>query len=572
MSNPASSPGQYPERLRDSVASVSKASKSMKQWLTSKGETPKSRPLMLLAPTPPGPSETAPQLLPPAVLKSRLGPCSVSNNVDTAYSSSTKLVQLKESIDLELPAPVQPEETESDKLSLRPISEETHNVDTKAPLPAPLHVIEAFTCRDAAHGLKPKLSSPNWSVSELAMPESESLELPFNSDGADSAGLWGPLPPPGNDRVLSVVKGPDPATEGWAITCVNPPTVQFLSDGTRDPFSDQRDIDPQNGLLLSPVEYPETHKSQNPGQCHDMRDLNWRQANMTSELWIAREIKNRRHIAQKIRAEIEEKNKVVQPAPVEDSWPTANCLLRPATPNDFSGIAAIMNEERRQENALQILESVIVGPQDVRKIYETCRRDMRPFIVAVSSGSTLLDRSKWPEGADKEFEEFVRFKKSQKSSKGEIIGFAFVADSRLDLFGFPCRGSRFTGRIILLVASAQRRKLYGSALLDRILLSVAVYHRSLVDYKWECKDPALVYEHLATRNRRMYSRLYIEALFETGKTNQGIAKMLEKFDFRQVARFEEAIRAGRSAQSPWLDLIMWELEARPVEEIGDDAP
>ncbi|KAF7533298.1 hypothetical protein G7Z17_g13534 [Cylindrodendrum hubeiense] len=44
MSNPASSPGQYPERFRDSVVSVaSKVSKSMKQWLTSKDETPKGK-------------------------------------------------------------------------------------------------------------------------------------------------------------------------------------------------------------------------------------------------------------------------------------------------------------------------------------------------------------------------------------------------------------------------------------------------------------------------------------------------------------------------------------------------
>lgn len=505
-----------------------------------------------------------------------------------------KLVPSKGSVNLQLPTseveyqdPIS-EQTElarkrrsesgSDEVSQRLISNEMVKLDSKAPLPAPLHVIEAFASQDLAPGPKLKLSSPDWSVSELDSPESVSTPLPVNSDGADSTRPWGPLHPlPVSDRARPVAKvGLDPITKGWAATCSNPPTVEFFHDGTRDPLSDQRDIDTGNGTLLSPVEYPETHTSQNPGQCHDVRDLNWRQANMTSELWIAREIKNRNQIAQRIRAEIEENNKVAQPAPVEEPWPTANCLLRPATPNDFSNIAAIINKESRQAKSPQVLGPAPIGSQDIRRMYDSCRRNMRPFIVAVPSASILLDRSKWPVGADQEYEEFLRFKQSQKTSSADnsILGFAFVTDSRMGLFGSPCYGSRFTGRITVLVDPAHRRKLYGSALLDRILLSVAAYHGSLVDYKWECSEPALIYEHTVTRNRRQYARVYIEALFE-GEENidqSWIAKMLERFEFKRVGRFEQAVRAGNSKESEWLDLAVWELQARPAQEIGDDTP
>lgn len=469
-------------------------------------------------------------------------------------------------------------ESDSDEVSQQLISSEMANLDRKAPLPAPLHVIEAFASRDSAPGPKLKLSSPDWSVSELESPENDSTPLPVNSDGADSTGPWGPLHPlPVSHRALPVAKiGLDRITKGWVATCSNPPTAEFLHDGTRDPLSDQRDIDTGDGTLLSPVEYPETHKSQNPGQCHDVRDVNWRQANMTSELWIAREIKNRNQIAQRIRAEIEETNKVSQPTPVEEPWPTANCLLRPATPNDFAGIAAVMNKESRQTKSPQVIGPATTGTQDIRRIYENCRRNKRPFIVAVPSASILLDRSKWPEGADNEYEEFVRFKRAQKASSDEktILGFGFVTESRMDVFGSPSYGSRFTGRITVLVDPAHRRKLYGSALLDRILLSVAAYHGSLIDYKWECSEPASIYEQTVTRNWRQYARVYIEALFhgEENIDQSWIGKMLGKFEFKRVARFEQAVRAGNSKESEWLDLAVWELQARPAKEIGDDAP
>jgi hypothetical protein len=195
---------------------------------------------------------------------------------------------------------------------------------------------------------------------------------------------------------------------------------------------------------------------------------------------------------------------------------------------------------------------------------------LRPFIVAVASENDFLDRSKWPKGADKVYEEYVQFKNSQESSgTGTILGFAFVSDARMGLFGEPCHGSRFAGRITVIVHPDHRGKLYGAALLDRILLSVAVYHRSVVDYKWECPSPTLVYEHPVTKNQRKYARLHIEGLFarQDDGREAWVDKMLENFEFKKIGRFGQVARTEKGA---WLDSVMWELEARPVREITGD--
>ncbi|KAH7170192.1 hypothetical protein EDB81DRAFT_876235 [Dactylonectria macrodidyma] len=467
-----------------------------------------------------------------------------------------------------------PVAAQSDEVKECSTSSDTDEVDSRAPHPVPLHIIEAVTSGIAAPRAKPKLSNSAWSLSEL---DSDQDPLPVNSDAQDSTRPYSPACLPEHDHTIAAGKcDPDPFTQDWVTACWSPPTVKLLYGGARVPSSDQQDIDTDNGSLMAPVEYPKTYANQSLGPCNNALDVNWRQAHMTSELRIVREIQNRQKLAQKIRNEIEEKARESQPDPIEEPWPTADCLLRPATPKDFPGIADIINKESKQAKAPQVFETAPVGPQDIQKMYDNCRRNLRPFVVAVASESKFSDRSKWPAGWEKDpdFEKFVS-KQSKKFSTGNrVLGFALVTNSRMGLFGFPCHGSRFTGRITVLVDPTQRRKLYGSALLDRILLSVAVYHRSLVDYKWECAEPALIYEDVPTKNRRKYARVYIETLVETDQdiSNDWISNLMEKFEFRQVARFGKSIRTDNSPQRQWLDSVFWELEARPIVEIVEDTP
>ncbi|KAK7413812.1 hypothetical protein QQX98_007305 [Neonectria punicea] len=574
------SQGEVPDgspdtRFQESVATMSK---SMRMWLGTKDSpSPSAKQAGLLQATTSNPRGRAPQLLPTAFAvrheeNTRIdgGQRRFSQHPTLVEDAGAGVAQLKQSPALELPTQLSRSDPDSDQgVELRPASEDTK--DVPVPLPVPLHVIEAFTSQDQPRDTKTKGTNSDWSVSDLKSFDGGVQAESIVSEEQDSS-----KPCKVDDR--TIVVSPRilyPETEGWAAGCYRPPTVEFFYDGTRVPSSDRCDIDPSSGILLPPIDYPETHTEQSAGQCRDMRDIEYRRHYMTSEAWILREIRSRSRLEESIRAKVKEERKLIEPPPVEESWPTASCLLRPATPQDFFQIAIIINKERQQEKSPQVMETTPVGVQDIGKIYESCRTSLQPFIVAVPSAEDFLDRSKWPKGADKEFEEFVRFKQAQKASKPTgIVGFAFLADLRLGLFGSPCHGSRFTGRITVLVHPDHRQKLYGSALLDRMLLSVAVYHRSLVDYKWDCPDPALIYEHPATRNQRKYARVYIEALSSKVETekNAWMSKMLEKFEFQRTAVFEQAVRTDRGVNSEWLDLAVWELEARPAVEIVDETP
>lgn len=348
------------------------------------------------------------------------------------------------------------------------------------------------------------------------------------------------------------------------------PVATFLHDGTRD---DKCDINPCTGHLLPPIMFPNTFSNRpEPGMIRP-QDMAWRQANMTSELLVSKEIQSRESMAQLLIAKDLERQqlKLLENTSPEEPFPAAQCLVRPAKPQDFAGIAAIINEETQQ-----ILEPREVNKNIIQKIHASCRLNKRPFIVAVPSVSQMLSRSKWPEEAEDEYQEYVKFKQAQASLQpSNVLGFAFIMDTRQGFIGGSCFGSRLTGQIKLAVRASHRRSLFGSALLDRILLSTAVYHHSLVDYKWECDEPSLIYEYPLARNDRKYVKLYIETMFEGEQDPQiaWMAKMLEKYQFQQAACFKEALRTegGREKKAKWLDLVVWELEARPVTEIPNNA-
>lgn len=457
---------------------------------------------------------------------------------------------------------------------------ESRQFDQDAPHPECLQVIKENAPGGIDKPSRANLSTLAWSVSEIG-PETPGNAGPVNSE-ASSVGPWESV---SKEREMAeaaeaLQRTLDPTTARWRAEQHNQPVATFLHDGTRGPNSDECDIDPTDGTLLSPIVQPSTHKTVTPGDCRDIRDISWRHDNMNAMIWIARELKKRAELREKVQMELaqvdpnnssqKEKEHVFS----EDAWPTADCLLRPATKDDFAGIAAVVEAEKEQEYP-QVFGTAATHRQSIQQTYNACKRDYRPFIVAVSSQDAFLDRSKWPKGADKVFEEYVRFAKTQKpSNTGTILGFGFVSDARAGLFGTVCPGSRFAGRITVLVHPDHRKQLYGSALLDRILLSTAVYHRSVVDYKWECPDPALIYEHPVIKNQRKYARLHIEGLFASnGKnTEVWVDKMLEKFEFKKVGRLGQTARTGSDGRRVWMDSVIWELEARPITDLLDDEP
>ncbi|CAM1505239.1 Fc.00g108760.m01.CDS01 [Cosmosporella sp. VM-42] len=444
------------------------------------------------------------------------------------------------------------------------------SIDPNAPFPTPLHTIEAILGQTDAKLGTTKRSKLTWELSDLDGNEGLDLvryqELDFDDEDPYICTPAQGFTSPGVEA---------PIVAGWLQGIATPPTASSLNKGSQAPntISHRCDIDTTTGEFLPVVTYPETQKTHLDGPSRNMDDIAWRQANLTSELRIQRELQVRRALAERIRASMQQQVQEERPSPEEVAWPEAHCLIRPAVAADFPGIALIMNLESHQAKP-QLVESRTLGVEDVEFAFNYCRRELRPFLVAVPGEPELLDRAKWPKGAeaDKDFNEYVQFKQAQaqKSKAPPVLGFAFITEPRMGPLGGYCFGSRYSGLIKLFVHPDHRRKLYGSALLDRVLLSVAVYHRSVVDHKWECPNSASIYETPAARNSRKYARLYLETLFSGPEDPeiQWIGKLLEDtFEFKRTGYFAEALRTGSDSKSQWLDLAIWEHHARPIAEI-----
>ncbi|RSM03699.1 hypothetical protein CDV31_010381 [Fusarium ambrosium] len=431
------------------------------------------------------------------------------------------------------------------------------------PLPAPLHIIHAVMepqekeKRDIGDTLTMVVSEGQDQAagipSSAAQDNERSVELP-KFEGQLS---------PGPFKLPAVIA----AVDKWQLNDWKPPIVTELKL-SRDPAMDSCDIDTDTGELIKPIKHIRI-KTEDRTITHNMGDPEWRRWNMTSEMYISRELARREKLKEEVLGQL--KQEEVSQLPEDEPWPDARCTLRPAVPEDCAQIAQIVNLEIQEEGHSQILLPQPVTASDIRAVYDTCLRGLRPFIVAVPSQSEFLDRSKWPKGAEQEYQEFLKFKKAQEPSKpGVVLGFAFVADTRQGFLGHMCPASRLTGQIKLAVHPEHRRKLIGTALLDRILASVTIGHRSLVDFKWECSDPNSMYEYPADRNRRQYARVYVETFF-TGEDDPSLVwmtDMLEKFDFKRVGLFKETAKRGTRG-GEWLDLVVWELEVRSTEELAN---
>ncbi|PTB46193.1 uncharacterized protein TrAFT101_004336 [Trichoderma asperellum] len=364
----------------------------------------------------------------------------------------------------------------------------------------------------------------------------------------------------------------DSRTMGWLLQISNPPAaVDWLASTTTvDHY--KKDIDPNTGEFLPEMVHPDTFKTLSDGPSRDHRDIAWRQANMTAELQINREIRSREALATKLRSQIKPE---VEDVPVEPTaWPDAECIVRPVKSEDFETIATIMNLERKAKSNPQVFEWKEIVAADIQEIYKCCQVNLRPFVVATAAEDPLLDRSKWPENATKAYQSYLAFRSTQAEVSQVIFGFAFVTEARIGILGTACPGSRHAGQIKVIVHPDHRGKLYGSALLDRVLLCTAPFHRSMVDYEWRCQIPARIYENLSYQNHRKYAWIYIETFCADrgDPAMQLVTKFLQKFEFKEVGCLPSAIKTNRYIESQWLDLVLWARETQPRSNIMDSTP
>ncbi|KAF4988751.1 hypothetical protein FGRMN_9580 [Fusarium graminum] len=426
-----------------------------------------------------------------------------------------------------------------------------------APLPAPLHIIQAISTTSTAQ------QHPQFSTASLAL---SGYPLFPDDQGFEQAG--NDLDPSRDSDVREIAVA---AVQDWETDKENYPVFD-MQQNRRDPSTDDCDIDTVTGKLIPPVRYIKLQRD-GKEQPHIRRRMD-----LTSGGHITREITRRQTLKEEIQRREQEaqyaKQAIVEAE--EEIWPNAGCTLRPVATKDFHHIAEIINLEMNQGQDSQIFLSKVEAAH-IATLYNACLAKHRPFIVAVPSPGQIPNRAGWSKAEEDEYQEFLKFKQARNASQSHnILGFAFIADSRQGFLGGACPGSRFTGQIRLVVHPSHRRKLIGTALLDRILMCASIYHRSLIDYTWDCSETRRTYEYVSAHNQQKYNKLYLETFLirrEEGEGEDprtaGISWLLEKFDFERVAHFKDAVKHGNQP-GIWKDLVVWELETRLTSEIVED--
>ncbi|KAG8665565.1 hypothetical protein FPOAC1_010364 [Fusarium poae] len=420
-----------------------------------------------------------------------------------------------------------------------------------APLPAPLHVIEALGSTSVVNR-QPSFSNVSLALSHCPVSDDKENQ-PLTAE--DAWGLSRTTDADEADPNAQIVSAT--AIEKWNCGQGYHPIIPLTEN--RDSRIDDCDIDPETGDLIDPVRYIKLQKD-------SQANLDWRRMQLSSEERIAREIA-RREVVKKEIQQREQEEKYANMNFEEDKVPDAACTLRPAEDQDFQAIADIINLEREQGQNSQVYLPKI-DRSTIGNLYNTCLQKHRPFIVAIPAPGRIPDRSKWSKAEQEEYREFLKFKQSRGTSKPTVLGFAVINDVHQGFLDSIFRGSRFSGNITVIVHPQHRKKLVGTALLDKILSCVDIYHRSEIDYTWDCAESRQIYEYVSAHNLRKYNKVYVE-FFSIGKDDPEVGKiqrLLGKFDFEPVATFTNAVKHGIEP-GVWKSLNVWELEVRTTNEI-----
>ncbi|GAO14801.1 uncharacterized protein UV8b_04036 [Ustilaginoidea virens] len=480
----------------------------------------------------------------------------------------------------ELPPGVQKQVTEpSINISLRNDSKETKASPAKsssasasasapapspAPPPAPLHIIQAAMSSSHTPRFKADGSRESWVVSSISSADTVHQDVATlgSRHGLDKACLF---------TAAANSQGDKDLVKAWLTKFLTSPSVEISREEFQAPDHIDCDINPENGTFLAPVIQPATLQRKPEGPCRNFNDIYWRQVNMTSELHIKKELKCRENLATALHRALDQDVSTVQPQPPaepEEHWPSANCFIRPAEASDFAAIADIIDAEAANAHNPQVFIDQKTSTQDIARIHEECRTNGRPFLVLLPAEEDFRDRSKWPKNSEKVYQEFVRYLATRPRAVPTIAGFAFISDYRHGITGMPCPGSQYLGKLNIIVHPKHREHLYGSALLDRILLSVCPFHQSKIDHTWECKDPDGIYEFPATHNRRQYTQVYVECFGEQEAKDRWKTAFLKKSGFKKVGRLRNAVVSRDDTyHSRWLDMVLWECSVMSTSEI-----
>ncbi|KAJ3496607.1 hypothetical protein NLG97_g2534 [Lecanicillium saksenae] len=425
---------------------------------------------------------------------------------------------------------------------------------------------------DAAQGpeqplTEVKSSASTWSVSAIAHepmtpPNGDSSSQKKESMEAPQVENLTPI-----EETEAVNNTQSHTVAAWLKDTIDVPVRKLVLPKASRSSAQCQSIDPETGNFLPDIYYPET-KFQH--ELDMQSEPGWRRGSVTADMLINRELKARARLVQLVKERLPTQVEVETPAAdSESTFPRADCILRPATDDDIAGIAEIINLERQAGRSEDIKPTSAIRDWDIVKIFNRCKKERRPFIVATAGQGSLLDRSKWPAGADREYQEYVEYRNSLSKSQAAIVGFAFAMPRQVAIMEMQDVRVDHSCYVSLFVHPNHRNKKYGSALLDRILMSVSPIHRSLIDFEWKCEEPAEVYEQPASNNAQQYARVIVEYIDAHDQDQRSAArkKLLAKFGFSQAGNLSCSKSESRGGKRYWLDLFIWEFEAQSLENV-----
>lgn len=260
---------------------------------------------------------------------------------------------------------------------------------------------------------------------------------------------------------------------------------------------------------------------------------------------------------------------------VPKSW-----FLRPVQEEDLPQILKIYNWE--VVNGIQALDNEPLILKDVQRILAHCRAGQTPFIVAIAGTPAEA-------AARKEIPAHPRAYQVQRIGQyshligpdhpsyqipelDKILGFGFLNISVPGLAGNVQHSvCRFQARTHVYVHAKHRRNGIGRSLLHKLTRCCSIYSVDMGTYEWFDPSNSRVCD-LPGFNPRNYSCLLVETASRSENDPDTIwySKFLDSEGFVCISASEKTRKIGHGEDGQWLDNLVWQLDCQDFKTIMEN--